>query len=296
MNTNLLTNTDVKIPEISLGCMSLPHEKLTSHAIIHSAISHGINLLDTADLYQNGLNEEMVGEAIRDKREEVILATKVGNQIRPDGSGWDWNPKKEYILEAVEKSLKRLGTDRIDLYQLHGGTIDDPWEETLEAFEILKKQGKILAFGISSIRPNVIRKVMGMNPPATIMMQYNPLDRRPEEVVFPVLEQSDTKVLVRGAFAKGLLINKEAHEYLGYDAAKVKSVQDFFNSFDISPEALLIRFGLSQKAVGSLVIGASSVKQVERIARSYEESEGIEEDFIQAVRRKLPANFYHDHR
>lgn len=296
MNRILLPDSRIFLPQISLGCMSLPPDKTVAKSIVDAAISQGINLLDTADLYQNGFNEEMLGAAIAGKREEVVLATKVGNQVREDGSGWDWNPKKDYILKAVEKSLKRLGTDRIELYQLHGGTLEDPWEETLEAFDILKSQGKILAFGISSIRPNVIRKLLEMNPPATVMMQYNPLDRRPEEVVFPVLEQSETKVLVRGAFAKGMLISKEASAYLGYDAGKVQSVQEFFNAFDYSPEALLIRFGLSQRAVGSLVIGASSVKQVEQMARSYEESQGIDEDLIQAIRRKLPANFYQDHR
>lgn len=282
--------------EIALGCMSLPEDEKSALSIIHAAIDHGIRLLDTADLYQKGHNESLVGKAIRDRREEVMIATKVGNQWREDGSGWDWNPKKEYILKAVDQSLRRLQLDTIDLYQLHGGTIDDPWEETLEAFEILKNQGKIKEFGISSIRPNVIRKVMELQPPATIMMQYNPLDRRAEEVVFPVLAQTSTRVLVRGAFAKGMLIDKEAKDFLGYDASKVSSFQSFFNSFDYSPESLLIRFGLDQKAVGSLVIGASSVHQVEKMVRSYEESKGIDPDLIQAIRRKLPANFYQDHR
>lgn len=282
--------------EIALGCMSLPEDEKSALSIIHAAIDHGIRLLDTADLYQRGHNESLVGKAIRDRREEVVIATKVGNQWREDGSGWDWNPKKEYILSAVDQSLKRLAIDTIDLYQLHGGTIDDPWDETLEAFEILKNQGKIKEFGISSIRPNVIRKIMELQPPAMIMMQYNPLDRRAEEVVFPVLAQTSTRVLVRGAFAKGMLINKEAKDFLGYDASKVSSFQSFFNSFDYSPESLLIRFGLDQKAVGSLVIGASSVHQVEKIAISYEESKGIDPDLIQAIRRKLPANFYQDHR
>jgi len=296
MNRRTLPLADFQIPEISLGCMSLPEKKNEGIKIIQAAISSGINLLDTADLYQRGFNEEMVGEAIQDRRDQVLLASKVGNEWRKDGSGWDWNPKKEYILKAVDASLARLKTDYIDLCQLHGGTIEDPWDETLEAFEILKKEGKIRAFGISSIRLNVIRKVMELNPPASIMMQYSPLDRRPEEVVFPVLEQSEIRVLVRGAFAKGLLIDKESSDFLSYHAEKVKAMKDFLNSFVYSTESLLIRFGLSQKAVASLVIGASSVGQVEKMLRAYEEGMQIEEDFIQAIRRKLPANHYQDHR
>ena len=90
---------------------------------------------------------------MRSKRDQVVIASKAGNQWRADGSGWDWNSSKKHILAAAEESLKRLKTDYIDLYQLHGGTIDDPIDETIEAFEILKKQGKIRYYGISSIRP-----------------------------------------------------------------------------------------------------------------------------------------------
>src|SRR5690606_9229635 len=118
-------------------------------------------------------------------------------------------------------SLKRLQTDYIDLYQLHGGTTEDPWHDILEAFQLLRNQGKIRAFGISSIRPNVIKKVMAMNPPATILMQYSPLDRRPEEEVFPALQETLTRVLVRGAFAKGVLIDKPAADFLDLPAEKV---------------------------------------------------------------------------
>jgi len=249
------------ISPLALGCMSLKGNLKKDQKIIDAAISGGINFLDTADLYQNGLNEEIVGAAIRDRRKDVIVATKVGNQWREDGSGWDWNPKKSYILKSVEESLKRLQTDYLDLYQLHGGTLEDPWDETLEAFDVLKSQGKIRAFGISSIRPNVIRKVLEMNSPATIMMQYNPLDRRPEETAFPLIAQSDARVLVRGTFAKGLLINKSTDSFLDYTAAEVKEIRELIAASGLLPEAFLIRFGLIQPAVGSLVIGASSVEQ-----------------------------------
>ena len=106
--------------------------------IIHHAIELGINYFDTADLYNQGLNETLAGKALQSKRKEIVLATKVGNQWRADGSGWDWNPHKEYIITAVEESLRRLRTDYIDLYQLHGGTMEDPIDEVIEAFEAFK--------------------------------------------------------------------------------------------------------------------------------------------------------------
>ena len=296
MNSPTLLPSNLQISKIGLGCMSLPENFQESEKILKAAVSNGIKFLDTADLYQNGWNEEMLGKAIKVQRQEVVLATKVGNQMRADGSGWDWNPKKEYILQAVEKSLKRLHTDFIDLYQLHGGTIDDPWDETLEAFEILKSQGKIREFGISSIRPNVIRKVLADSQPATIMMQYSPLDRRPEEEAFPLIESTQTKVLVRGSFVKGMLINKPAGEYLDISAQKVEEIKKEIASYGILPEAFLIRFGLSQKAVGSLIIGASSVTQVEKMVEGFEKSKAISDALISEFRQKFTPNYYQQHR
>lgn len=291
-----LSSSEVQISSIGLGCMSLPEDYGLSQKIIDTAISGGVNLLDTADLYQKGLNEEMVGKSIQGIRNQVVLATKVGNQLRSDGSGWDWNPRKSYILEAVEKSLKRLQTDFIDLYQLHGGTIDDPWEETLEAFELLKGQGKIREFGISSIRPNVIRKVLQDSKPATIMMQYSPLDRRPEEAAFPLISSTETKVLVRGSLAKGMLINKPSEDYLDRSEKEVEEMKEFIYDSGFSPEAFLIKFGLSPDAVGSLIIGASSVEQVQKMLKGYEESLSIPERIISDFKEKFSPNYYQQHR
>lgn len=276
--------------------MSLPDSYFHAEKIIHAAIDSGISFFDTADLYQKGQNEAHIGRAIRTKRPKLILASKVGNQWNTDGTAWSWNPRKAYILKAVEESLNRLQTDYLDLYQLHGGTIDDPWEETLEAFEILKSQGKIREFGISSIRPNVIRKVMSMNPPATIMMQYNPLDRRPEETIFPFLEKTNTRVLVRGAFAKGILIDKPATDFLDFPKGKVAEIKAEIQHLGFNPEAVLIKFGLLENAVSTLVIGASTVDQIEKIQRGFEESESIPDALIQDLKRKFKPNIYQDHR
>lgn len=291
-----LPGTEIEISRIGLGCMSLRGDFKNDQSIISSALAGGINFLDTADLYQNGLNEEIVGMSIRGKRDEIVLATKVGNEMNPDGKSWSWNPRKDYILKAVEKSLKRLQTDYIDLYQLHGGTIEDRLEETFEAFEILKSQGKILAFGISSIRPNVIRKVMQVDPPSTIMMQYSPLDRRPEETVFQLLEKTETRVLVRGAFAKGLLIDKPEAGFLNFSPNQVKAIRERIKSFGYAPEAFLIRFGLVQPAVSSLIIGASSVSQVEKMLKGFEESLTIPIEIIESLKAEFPTNHYDQHR
>ena len=217
MEYKQLGKSELQMSTIGLGCMSLSASKeQEAKAIIDQAIELGINYFDTADLYDKGKNEEMLGKVLKGKRDKVIIATKVGNQWKADGTGWDWNPHKDYILKAVESSLQRLQTDHIDLYQLHGGTIDDPIDETIEAFELLKKQGKIRYYGISSIRPNVIREYVKRSSIVSVMMQYSLADRRPEESVFDLLQKNDIGVLARGSLAQGLLVNKPAKEYLGH--------------------------------------------------------------------------------
>ncbi len=111
----------LNISRIGFGCMSLKPDQKDFNNIIAAAMDNGINYFDTADLYDKGLNETMLGKAFKGKRDKVVIATKAGNQWRADGSGWDWNPRKEYILKSADESLKRLQIDCIDLYQSHGG-------------------------------------------------------------------------------------------------------------------------------------------------------------------------------
>src|SRR5690606_12126475 len=106
-----LGKSDLEVSEIAFGCMSLGENPPYNAFLIQNAVENGINFFDTADLYGKGLNELQVGTALREVRHQIVLATKVGNQWRADGKGWDWNPTKAYILKAVEHSLKRLKTD-----------------------------------------------------------------------------------------------------------------------------------------------------------------------------------------
>jgi aryl-alcohol dehydrogenase-like predicted oxidoreductase len=235
-----------------------------------------VTLFDTADLYDKGVNEELVGETLHGVRDRVVIATKVGNRWRPDGSGWDWDPTEKHILQAVRASLRRLKTDYIDLYQLHGGTIDDPAEETVRAFEHLLQKGTIRAWGISSIRPNVVRRYAAMSGSGNAglsseMVQYSVLDRRPEEEILETAQRAGFGVLVRGAVAGGLLAGKPPAgkppaEYLGLAVSEVKAAQEALRAItgsaaDVAQTA--IRFALSHPAVTAVAAGASSAAQVE---------------------------------
>jgi aryl-alcohol dehydrogenase-like predicted oxidoreductase len=279
--------------------MSLdPEDEIKSTGIIHRAIELGINYFDTADLYNKGLNEVLVGKALKSKRKELILATKVGNQIRTDGSGWDWNPRKEYIIAAVEKSLSRLQTDYIDLYQLHGGTIDDPIDETIEAFESLKKSGKIRYYGISSIRPNVIREYIKRSNIISVMMQYSLADRRPEETVLSLLKESNIGVLIRGSLAQGLLVGKSAKDYLGYTAAEIKTaagaIQKCVTDHRTATQTA-VRFVLQHPAVTSAIVGISKMEQLEDVAGTSNSSILLEKE-INILRESISAKKYQEHR
>lgn len=238
-----------------------------SELILQKAYDAGINFYDTADLYEKGENEKLVGRALKSIRDQVIIATKVGNQWRKDGTGWEWNPTKEYILNSVDQSLKRLQTEYIDLYQLHGGTIDDPIDETIEAFEILKERGKIREYGISSIRPNVIREWVKRSDIVSVMMQYSLLDRRPEEEVLDLFHQNKVSLLTRGTLAKGKLVGKPTSRYLNYSVQEVEKLQKEVLITE-NPLSAAIQYVLDHRTVASAVLGIRTGDQLTSILNS----------------------------
>ncbi len=299
MHYRILGKSGLKISEIGLGCMSIPAgDENMGIKIIHRAMELGINYFDTADLYDKGVNESIVGKALKGKRDKVLLATKVGNQWKADGSGIVWNPRKEYILEAVEGSLFRLQTDHIDLYQLHGGTIEDPMDETIEAFELLKTQGKIRQYGISSIRPNVIREYVKRSNIVSVMMQYSLADRRPEEEMLELLHSNNIGVLARGSLAQGMLVNKPAKEYLGHSAADLgrghAAVQSLVRENRTAAQ-VAIRYVLNHPAICAAIVGVSRTEQLEEISAT-SNSESLTATEFKLLRDALPSKIYEQHR
>ena len=274
--------------------MSLESQNPMAENILLRALDGGINYFDTADIYQHGLNETLFGRAFRSKREQVILATKVGNQWRADGSGLDWVPSKEYILSAIHGSLKRLQTDYIDLYQLHGGTIQDPVDEIIEAFELLKAEGKIRYYGISSIRPNVIREYVQRSSVISVMMQYSLLDRRPEEEMLSYLFENQVGVLARGPIAKGLLVSKQAEPYLNFTAEQVKIAADAILSLSDNqhpPLERAIQYVINHPAISAAVVGIRTPEQLEEVL-AFNHLNQLNEDQVHILSSALPANLY----
>ncbi|WP_045517445.1 aldo/keto reductase [Neobacillus niacini] len=303
MNKRKLGNSDLWVTELGLGCMSIGTEEKTAREIIETALDEGINYFDTADLYDFGENEKIVGAALKEVREKVFIATKVGNRWKSDRTGWSWDPSKSYIKEAVKQSLKRLNTDYIDLYQLHGGTIEDSIDETIEAFEELKSEGFIRYYGISSIRPNVIREYVKKSHLVSVMMQYSILDRRPEEEVLPMLHEHGISAVTRGPLAKGLLSDKmlEKVSQKGYQDYSQKELLDVLPALkdklaaDRSFTEIALQYNLAHPAVATVIAGASSPEQVRSNARSVR-SQPLTEEEITIIKETSKAETYIEHR
>ena len=298
MEYQQLGNSELQISRIGFGCMSLKPGQSNIQELLESAVNAGITYFDTADLYDRGMNEQAVGAALKPFRKRVILATKVGNQWRPDGSGWDWNPSRDYILKAAEESLKRLQTDYIDLYQLHRGTIDDPIDETIDAFETLKQQGKIRNYGISSIRPNVIREYVSRSAIVSVMMQVSLLDQRPMEESVPLLKKHSIGVLARGSLAGGILTGKPASTYLGYSQDEVFRASECIrqlSSENRPASQTAMRFVLQQPGVTSAVVGIRTSEQLKDAVNVFQ-SPALTPDEYQLLLNCIPPKRYTDHR
>lgn len=293
-----LGKSNLKISRIGFGCMSLKPNDPQSEKNLQRSIELGINFFDTADLYDKGANEELLGRVLKQKRHQIILATKAGNQWKADGSGWNWNPRKEYILKCADESLKRLQTDYIDLFQLHGGTMNDPIDETIEAFEQLLKEGKIRYYGISSIRPNVIRYWSRHSNIVSVMTQYSMLDRRPEEETLNLLKQENIGVVVRGSVAQGLLVNKPPKSYLNYREEEVSKAAEAIQSVSTdkrTPANAAIQFVLHHPAITSAIVGMRTVGQLEEAIATINVPP-LSNSEIELLKNSLSVNFYTDHR
>ncbi|WP_435169022.1 aldo/keto reductase [Paenibacillus glycanilyticus] len=300
MRKNQLGSSELYVGEIGLGCMSLGTDEEKAISLVHEALERGVTLLDTADLYDSGRNEELVGKAIRGRREQVVLATKVGNRRIAGQEGWAWDPSKAYILSAVKDSLRRLGTDYIDLYQLHGGTIEDPIDETIEAFEQLKREGVIREYGISSIRPNVIREYASRSSIVSVMNQYSIVDRRAEETVLPLLEEKGLSLIARGPVASGALAanrqpSKGVLDYELDELLELRRQLEQLTSEGRSLSQLAIRYSLSHPAVAVAIPGASSREQLlQNISAA--DIPPLTDEEVQLIRRLSKAGVYKVHR
>ncbi|HEY4735625.1 MAG TPA: aldo/keto reductase [Gemmatimonadaceae bacterium] len=211
IKTRRLGSQGLQTSALGLGCMGMsdfygPSDEQQSVATIHRAIELGVNFLDTADMYGPHTNEQLVGRAIKGKRDKVLVATKFGNVRDPKTRAFlGVNGKPEYVREACEGSLKRLGIDTIDLYYQHRVDRNTPIEDTVGAMADLVREGKVRYIGLSEASVATIRRAHAVHPISAVQTEYSLWSRDPEEGLLEALRSLDIGFVAYSPLGRGFL-------------------------------------------------------------------------------------------
>ena len=284
MKFRKLGRTNLLVSEIGFGAWAIsgrgygPTDDKDSIRALHRALDLGVNFIDTADIYGDGHSEELIGRVLRERNDkEAIIATKFGWDFYRDG-GIRSNLKRNYISFALEKSLKRLGREWIDIYQIHNSKPDDIERDNVyETLDEFKKQGKIRFYGVSAYYVEDGIEAIKTGKPDTIQIIYNIIEQEVEEKLFPLAIKNDIGIIAREPLASGLLTGKYnenskfpktdhrhgwSKKFLEESARKVSRLKFLEKEGQTLIQAAL-RFSLSHKAVSVVIPGAKTINQVE---------------------------------
>ena len=210
IETRKLGTQGLEISALGLGCMGMSEfygatDETESIRTIHRALELGVTFLDTADMYGSGHNEELVGRAIADRRDKVILATKFGNVRLPGGGFGSVNGRPEYVKSACDASLKRLNIEVIDLYYQHRVDPETPIEDTVGAMKELVEAGKVRYLGLSEASPQTIRRARAVHPISALQTEYSLWSRDPEDEILPTLRELGIGFVPYSPLGRGFL-------------------------------------------------------------------------------------------